>query len=721
MDNKKNSEEDKKLQDSPKQDKEKKKNDNSGQDEIEKNLKKLRDSLKKRIGFEDGSRRPDGKKGNIDDNGFQWKKSSKTILIWFAIIAVAMFVMHQMEKGSEGKELNYNEFSQHLDQIKSIEVTNVGSNAEIKGEFLVPINFVSNSGKADDYTKFNLTVPSIEIETAKDWEHRNIKVKFVREGYGLSDFLISMIPWILILLLWVFLIKRMQGGSQSGGKGIFSFGKSKARLIDDKKNKITFEDVAGVKEAKDELIEIIDFLKNPLKFTEIGAKIPRGVLLTGPPGTGKTLLAKAVAGEADVPFYSMSGADFVEMFVGVGASRVRDLFEQGKKNSPCIVFIDELDAVGRHRGTGIGGGNDEREQTLNQLLVEMDGFGTEDNVIMIAATNRPDVLDPALLRPGRFDRHVVVDKPDVKARIEILKVHAKKIKLKKDTDLTDIAKGTPGMSGADLANVINEGALLAARKGKTNVDANDIEEAKDKVMMGVERKSAVINPEEKKTTAYHEAGHVLIAKYTEGSDPVHKVTIIPRGMAMGLTHYLPIEEKHSYSKNYIMGKLLHLFGGRVAEDLIFHDITTGASNDIERATDLARKMVCEWGMSDEVGPIHYGVKNDNPFLGKELTRTSSISEEIGKKIDGAVQKIIFNALEKTTTILSENIDQLHILAEELLEKETLSGNEIDELLGFKKEEKSDLEERDIETEVKFDNLESKETETACAEEASNTL
>jgi len=695
MDNKKDSE-DKKLQDLPKQGEkeEKKKDDSSEQDEIEKNLKKLRDSLKKRIGFEEGSRRPDGKKGNIDDNSFQWKKSSKTILIWFAIIAVAMIIMHQMEKGNEGKELNYNEFCQHLDQVKSIEVTNVGSNAEIRGEFLVPVNFVSKSGKSADYTKFNLTVPSIQIETAKDWERRNIEVKFVREGYGLSDFLISMI-------------------------GIFGFGKSRARLIDDKKNKVTFKDVAGVKEAKE--VEVIDFLKSPQKFTEIGAKIPRGVLLTGPPGTGKTLLAKAVAGEADVPFYSMSGADFVEMFVGVGASRVRDLFEQGKKNSPCIIFIDELDAVGRHRGTGIGGGNDEREQTLNQLLVEMDGFGTEDNVIMIAATNRPDVLDPALLRPGRFDRHVVVDKPDVKARIEILKVHAKKIKIKKDINLTDVAKGTPGMSGADLANVINEGALLAARKGKTNVESCDIEEAKDKVMMGVERKSAVISPEEKKITAYHEAGHVLIAKYTEGSDPVHKVTIIPRGMAMGLTHYLPIEEKHSYSKSYIMGKLLHLFGGRVAEDLIFHDITTGASNDIERATDLARKMVCEWGMSDEVGPIHYGVKNDNPFLGKELTRTSSVSEEIGKKIDGAVQKIIFNALEKTTSILKENINQLHKLAKELLEKETLSGDEIDELLGFKKEKKSDETENVVKEEIQLNNLESEVTGTACAEESDNTL
>lgn len=642
--------------------------------EIIKRLKKIQDDKSKR--------RPDGKRGmKQDDEGVFWKKGSKTFMIWMIVIAAALILINLFEKDGKSVELEYNEFTGYLDDIKSITITNVGSNAEISGEFSQQLAIPSKGGQK--FSKFTLVVPSVTRETADEWSQKGIKVRMQREQYGVGDFLISMLPWVLFIALWFWLLRRMQGGgAQGGGKGIFSFGKSRARLVDNTKNKITFKDVAGADEAKEELTEVIDFLKEPVKFSEMGAKVPKGVLLTGPPGTGKTLLAKAVAGEAGVPFFSISGADFVEMFVGVGASRVRDLFEQSKKSAPCILFVDELDAVGRHRGTGIGGGNDEREQTLNQLLVEMDGFDTEDNVIVIAATNRPDVLDPALLRPGRFDRHVVVDYPDVRAREAILKVHAKKIKMVKDVDLSVIAKGTPGMSGADLAGIINESALFAARKGKKSVDITDIEDAKDKVMMGVERKSAVINEAEKKITAYHEAGHVLIAKMTEGSDPVHKVTIIPRGRAMGLTHYLPIEEKHSYSKTYIFSKLLHLFGGRVAEELIFNDITTGASNDIERATDIARKMVCEWGMSEEIGPIHYGVKNDNPFLGKELTRTTSISEEIGKKIDTAVQKIIFTALAKTREVLTQNIDLLHKLAEALLEKETLTGSQIDELVGI---------------------------------------
>jgi len=643
-------------------------------DKLRKMKKTIEDNLK-------NSKRPDGKKGfKQDDDGQFWKKGSKTFLIWMIFIALAFILINMFENDSKAAEIQYNEFTKYLGNVKNIDITNVDSNAEIKGEFKQPQQIESKNNKS--YTKFMLIVPSVTKETADEWSKFGITVKMQREQYGFSDFLISMIPWILILVLWFFLLKRMQGGGQGDGKGIFSFGKSKARLVDGAKNKITFKDVAGSEEAKEELKEVIDFLKEPARFTEMGAKVPKGVLLTGPPGTGKTLLAKAVAGEAGVPFFSISGADFVEMFVGVGASRVRDLFLQSKKNSPCIMFIDELDAVGRHRGTGIGGGNDEREQTLNQLLVEMDGFDTEDNVIVIAATNRPDVLDPALLRPGRFDRHVVVDNPDVKARQEILKVHALKVKMDKDVDLSVIAKGTPGMSGADLASIINEAALFAARKGKKFITLEDVEDAKDKVMMGVERKSAIINDEEKKITAYHEAGHVLIAKMTEGSDPVHKVTIIPRGRAMGLTHYLPIEEKHSYSKTYIYSKLLHLFGGRVAEEIIFNDITTGASNDIERATDIARKMVCEWGMSEDIGPIHYGVKNDNPFLGRELTRTSSISEEIGKKIDTAVQNIIFKALEKTREVLKENIDTLHKIAEALLEKETLNGEQIDEIVAL---------------------------------------
>ncbi|MBN2790149.1 MAG: ATP-dependent zinc metalloprotease FtsH [Candidatus Delongbacteria bacterium] len=642
---------------------------------------KILEEFKKIKENEKLSNRPDGKRGfKIEDDGKFWKKGSKTFIIWMVVIAIALIAMNFMDKDSKLKELSYNEFNGLLDNIKSVKITNVGSNAEVTGDFVSEIEIPKGSSKK--YTKFKLIVPSVTKETADLLTTKGIKVELVKEEYGVSDFLITMLPWVLFIFLWIYLMKRMQGGGAQGGKGIFTFGKSKARLVDQEKNKITFKDVAGSEEAKEELSEVIEFLKKPEKFINIGAKIPKGVLLTGPPGTGKTLMAKAVAGEAGVPFFTISGADFVEMFVGVGASRVRDLFIQSKKSSPCILFIDELDAVGRHRGTGIGGGNDEREQTLNQLLVEMDGFDTEDNVIVIAATNRPDVLDPALLRPGRFDRHVVVDRPDVKAREEILIVHSKKIKAADDIDLNVIAKGTPGLSGADLASIINEAALFAARRGKKKVELLDIEDAKDKVMMGVERKSAVINPEEKKITAYHEAGHVLIAKLTEGSDPVHKVTIIPRGRAMGLTHYLPIEEKHSYSKTYIYSKLLHLFGGRVAEEIVFNDITTGASNDIERATDIARKMVCEWGMSEEIGPIHYGVKNDNPFLGKELTRTSTISEEIGKKIDTAVQKIIFSAMERTKKVIGENRELLDKLAEALLEKETLSGSEIDELLNL---------------------------------------
>lgn len=664
----------KKIQDKPKQiDKNKSKNiGKTKEKQILDELNKIKDP---------NIKRPDGKRGfKLEDEGKFWKKGSKTFIIWMVVIAVALVAMNFMDKDSKAKELSYNDFNSLVDQIKSVKITNIGSNAEITGEFVSEVEIPENSTKR--YKKFKLIVPSITKETADLLTSKGIKVEMVKEEYGVSDFLITMLPWVLFIFLWIYLMKKMQGGGAQGGKGIFSFGKSKAKLVDQEKNKITFEDVAGSEEAKEELKEVIEFLKFPEKFTKIGAKIPKGVLLTGPPGTGKTLMAKAVAGEAGVPFFTISGSDFVEMFVGVGASRVRDLFAQSKKNAPCILFIDELDAVGRHRGTGIGGGNDEREQTLNQLLVEMDGFETEDNVIVIAATNRPDVLDPALLRPGRFDRHVVVDRPDVKAREAILLVHSKKIKTADDLDLKVVAKGTPGMTGADLASIINEAALFAARRGKDKVELSDVENAKDKVMMGVERKSIVINPEEKKITAYHEAGHVLIAKLTKGSDPVHKVTIIPRGRAMGLTHYLPIEERHSYSKTYIYSKLLHLFGGRVAEELIFNDITTGASNDIERATDLARKMVCEWGMSEEIGPIHYGVKDDNPFLGRELTRTSTISEEIGKKIDTAIQKIIFSALGRTKKIIGENKELLEKLAEALLEKETLSGLEIDEILDI---------------------------------------
>jgi cell division protease FtsH len=448
--------------------------------------------------------------------------------------------------------------------------------------------------------------------------------------------------------------------------------------------KVTFEDVAGADEAKQELQEVIEFLKDPGKFQKLGGKIPKGVLLLGAPGTGKTLLARAVAGEAGVPFFSMSGSDFVEMFVGVGASRVRDLFDQGKKSAPCILFIDEIDAVGRHRGAGLGGGHDEREQTLNQLLVEMDGFDTNEGVILLAATNRPDVLDPALLRPGRFDRQIVVDVPDVKGREGILKVHTRKLPLSTDVNLSIIARGTPGLSGADLANIVNEAALLAARRSHDQVTMRDFEDAEDKVMMGTERRSLVITEEEKKLIAYHESGHAMIGKLVPGSDPVHKMTIIPRGLALGITQYLPIDEKHTHSRKYLETKLMHLMGGRVAEKLVFHELTTGAGNDIERATELARKMVCEWGMSQKLGPLTFGKKEEQIFLGREIATHRDYSEDTAQEIDEEVRGIVEEAERKATELLSGNLDQLHLLAGALLEKEILDGDQIDRILRGEK-------------------------------------
>jgi cell division protease FtsH len=481
------------------------------------------------------------------------------------------------------------------------------------------------------------------------------------------------------------MIRQMQGGP----RGIFSFGKSKAKLLTGSRPKVTFMDVAGCDEAKQELQEIIEFLRDPGKFQKLGGKIPKGALLLGAPGTGKTLLARAVAGEAQVPFFSMSGSDFVEMFVGVGASRVRDLFEQGKRNAPCIIFIDEIDAVGRHRGAGLGGGHDEREQTLNQLLVEMDGFESNEGVILVAATNRPDVLDPALLRPGRFDRQIVVDQPDVKGREGILKVHAKKIKLGDDVDLRIVARGTPGMSGADLANLVNEAALLAARKDHKAVSMADFEEAKDKVMMGTERKSLVISAEEKKTTAYHEAGHALVAKLIPGSDPVHKVTIIPRGLALGLTHYLPIDERHTLAKEYLETRLVHMMGGRVAERLKFNHLTTGAGNDLQQATGLARKMVCDWGMSEKLGPLSFGGKDDEIFIGRDFAKRRDYSEATAQEIDTEIRRVVLEAEKKATGLLSKNIDKLDLLAAALLEKEILDGAEIDKILHVENKDKAE--------------------------------
>ncbi len=488
---------------------------------------------------------------------------------------------------------------------------------------------------------------------------------------------LSWVPMLLLIGVWIFFMRQMQTG---GGKAL-SFGKSRARLMSDSQEKVTFEDVAGIEEAKEELEEIVEFLRNPKKFTRLGGRIPKGVLLVGSPGTGKTLLARAIAGEAGVPFFSISGSDFVEMFVGVGASRVRDLFVQGKKHAPCIVFIDEIDAVGRHRGAGLGGGHDEREQTLNQLLVEMDGFESNEGVILISATNRPDVLDPALLRPGRFDRQVVVPVPDLRGREGILKVHLNKKLVANDVDVTVLARGTPGFTGADIENMVNEAALMAARRDKDRVEMSDFEDAKDKVLMGSERKSMIISDEEKRITAYHEAGHTLVAKLLPGSDPIHKVTIIPRGRALGLTQQLPEDERHTYPKEYLLNNIAILMGGRAAEEIVLKIQTTGAGNDIERASELARKMVCDYGMSEELGPLTFGKSDEQIFLGREIAQHRDYSESTAQKIDEEVRAIVTNAYDKASRFISENLDVLHRMARTLLEKETLNGKDINDIMS----------------------------------------
>jgi len=503
-----------------------------------------------------------------------------------------------------------------------------------------------------------------------------IEAKPPDESPWYITFLVTWGPFVLFLGLWFFLMRQMQ----MGGNKALSFGKSRARLLTEERKKVMFSDVAGCDEAKNEVLEIIEFLKDPRKFQKLGGRIPKGVLIVGPPGTGKTLLAKAIAGEASVPFFSISGSDFVEMFVGVGASRVRDLFEQGKKHAPCIIFIDEIDAVGRLRGAGLGGGHDEREQTLNQLLVEMDGFDTTEGVILVAATNRPDVLDPALLRPGRFDRQVVVNRPDMRGRVEVLQVHTKKVPIAANVELEKIARGTPGFSGADLENLVNEAALWAARLNKKEVEVIDFEMAKDKVLMGAERKSMFLSDEEKKTTAYHEAGHTLIAKLLPGTDPVHKVTIIPRGRALGVTMQLPTDDRHGYSKAYLLNQLAILMGGRVAEELVLKEMTTGAGNDIERATDLARKMVCEWGMSEKMGPLTFGKQNEQVFLGREMGSQRDFSDQIAMEIDQEVKRLVTENYERAKRLLTENMVSLKRLAEALLEKEVLDGSDIDNIL-----------------------------------------
>jgi cell division protease FtsH len=591
-------------------------------------------------------------------------QSSKHIALWLvlALIFLVIFSVFNKQHGRE-PEIVFSEFMTAVDRGDVQRVTIQGHN--IQGEY--------KNGE-----RFRTFAPN-DPELVKSLREKKVKIaaKPEEDSPWYMVLLLNWFPMLLLIGVWIFFMRQMQVG---GGKAM-SFGKSRAKLLTENQHRVTFSDVAGVDEAKDDLQEIIAFLKDPKKFTKLGGRIPKGCLLVGPPGTGKTLLARAIAGEAGVPFFSISGSDFVEMFVGVGASRVRDLFVQGKKNAPCIIFIDEIDAVGRHRGAGLGGGHDEREQTLNQLLVEMDGFEANEGVILIAATNRPDVLDPALLRPGRFDRRVVVPRPDIKGREGILQVHTRKVPVSSDVDIAVLARATPGFAGADLENLVNEAALLAARNNQEKVNMIDFELAKDKVMMGAERRSMIISDEEKRNTAYHEAGHALVAKLLPGADPIHKVTIIPRGMALGLTQQLPMDEKHTYPRDYLLNNLVILFGGRVAEELVLNHMTTGAGNDIEKATDLARRMVCEWGMSEKLGPMTFGKKEEEIFLGRDFTQKVDYSESTAIEIDAEVRRIIQESYHKAKDLLKTNLRLLHKVAENLLEKEVLDGSEIDAIVS----------------------------------------
>ena len=623
-------------------------------------------------------------KKNPKQDDFNWKRASKTSLIWLMIVTGAIYISGQLTDGSK-KETEI-EFTQYRKYLKNGDIQKGVIIGDIfYGEFKIAQDLDNPVGRhLKDVTHFKLTLPFVDREIIKEWDEAGLDYTFKEKKIDWTGYLLNMLPWILLIGFWFFMIRRMQGGAGGVG-GIFKFGKSRAALWTSDQPRVTFKDVAGCEEAKEELKEVIDFLKNPKRFQKLGAKVPKGALLIGPPGTGKTLLARAVAGEAAVPFYSLSGADFVEMFVGVGASRVRDLFEQAKKSAPCIIFIDEMDAVGRQRGAGIGGGHDEREQTLNALLVEMDGFDNSQNVIVTAATNRPDVLDPALLRPGRFDRQIVVDVPDIKGRLGILKVHTKKVIINQmKVDLESLAKGTPGMVGADIANIVNEAALLAARKHKKSIDMDDFEEAKDKVMMGVQRKSMILSKEEKEVTAYHEAGHALVAIKTRGADPVHKITIIPRGRALGVTMQLPMDEKHGYTRNFVEGRLAILMGGRSAEMLIFNQMTTGAGNDIEQATQIARKMVTEWGMSDLLGPMTFGKKNEEVFLGREIQSHRDYSEVTARMIDEEISRIVRDSQRLADEILRKDIEILHRMAKELLKYETIDAKDLEKILDGKK-------------------------------------
>jgi cell division protease FtsH len=592
----------------------------------------------------------------------------KNIIFWVVMVATALLLWAVVKSntGDKPKDFSFTDFTDHVEKGEVKDVTVVGG-AEVTGTL------------KKDNASFKTTIPGNFPDIYKSLIDKGVTVHIKdNSGGAWMSWLSNGLPLIILLGFWIFFMRQMQ----SGGNKALSFGKSRARLLSTQQKKITFKDVAGVDEAKEELHEIIEFLREPQKFQKLGGRIPKGVLLVGPPGTGKTLLARGIAGEANVPFFSISGSDFVEMFVGVGASRVRDLFEQGKKNAPCIIFIDEIDAVGRHRGAGLGGGHDEREQTLNQLLVEMDGFESNEGVILIAATNRPDVLDPALLRPGRFDRRVVVPLPDVGGREGILKVHTKKIPLAEDVDISVLARGTPGFSGADLANLVNEAALLAARQNRKQVIMVDFEFSKDKVLMGKERRSLILSEEEKKTTAYHEAGHALVAAMVPYSDPVHKVTIIPRGMALGVTLQLPVDDKHTYSKDYLESRLAIMMGGRIAEEVFLGHITTGAGNDIEQATTLARRMVCEFGMSD-LGPLAFGKNQQEIFLGRDLATSRDFSEDTAIKIDQEVKRFIMTSYQRAKDILTQNRDVLIRIAEALLERESLDASEVKLLIDGK--------------------------------------
>jgi cell division protease FtsH len=605
-----------------------------------------------------------------DDGANRWTRNSRTLSFWVLFVLVSVLLVQLFSpQQPDAKRLSYTEVRQQLVQ-GNIESVTITDGKTVEGELRSPI--ATERGETRNFT---MTLPIRDPESfVAELEAAGIAITGEESRQNWWMMIVGILPWILILGIWIFMLRQMQ----AGGSKAFQFGKSKAKVLTADTPQVTFADVSGADEAKDELQEIIEFLKDPQRFTRLGGRLPKGALLVGPPGTGKTLLARAVAGEAARPFFSMSGSDFVEMFVGVGASRVRDLFEQGKAHAPCIIFIDEIDAVGRHRGAGLGGGHDEREQTLNQLLVEMDGFESNEGVILIAATNRPDVLDPALLRPGRFDRQIVVDAPDVKGREGILRVHLRKVPLSDDVRVDALAKGMPGMSGADLANVVNEAALLAARRGRDKVTMDDLEAAKDKIMLGAERRSLVLSEAERKLTAYHEAGHAVIALRVPGLDPLHKVTIVPRGRALGITASLPEEDRHSYSRDFLLAQLVMLYGGRAAEEMIFgpEKITTGAGNDIERATSLARRMVTQFGMSEKVGPMAVGDADHEVFLGRELTQRREIAPETARMVDDEVKRFLDDAYRSAVDTLAANKELLEALAEALLERETLDREEI---------------------------------------------